>query len=81
MPKNENNYQQADEAVQYIVRRQVARKALHDIHQQVDEIEQQITSEKRNARYLLPLILIVLVVLLFFRVDVAQISRVFAGWF
>ncbi len=81
MGEGEKTVQQGDEVVEHIVRRQVARKAMHDIHHQVEDIGQQIDSEKRNARYLLPILFVLFALALFFLLDVPQLSRLFSGWF
>lgn len=81
MGQGEKTYQQTDETVEHIVRRQVARKAMQDIQHQVEDIEQQVNSEKRNARYLMPMLFILFTLVLFFLIDVPQLSRLFSGWF
>ena len=44
------------ELVNYKVHKRVAKKVMKDIHQQVDEIEQQVQTEKTASKVLLPLL-------------------------
>ena len=63
--------QDPEEIAAYKVKKRVAKQGLRRIQQQVDEIEQQVADEKHNARYLLPILglLLVLVLLLVFSPD------------
>jgi hypothetical protein len=81
MGQDKLDYQQTDEVVDHIVRRRVAKKAMRDIHQQVDDIEHQIHTEKRSARYMLPLILVLLTLFFIFMVDLPQLSRFISSFF
>jgi hypothetical protein len=81
MGQDKLNYQHADEVVDHIVRRRVAKKVMRDIHHQVDEIEYQVQSEKWNARYMLPLILVLVTLAIIFLVDIPQLSRLISSFF
>jgi hypothetical protein len=81
MGQDKLNHQQTDEVVEHIVRRRVAKKVIRDINLQVDDIEYQIQTEKRNARYLLPLILVLVTVTLFFLIDIPQLLRFISSLF
>jgi hypothetical protein len=81
MGQDKLDYQQSDEVVDHIVRRRVAKKVMRDIHHQVDEIEHQVQSEKRNARYMLPLILVLVTLAIIFLVDIPQVSRLISSFF
>jgi predicted neutral ceramidase superfamily lipid hydrolase len=81
MRQDELDCQDTDEVVEHIVRRRVAKKVMRDIHHQVDEIEHQVQSEKRNARCMLPLVLILVALALFFLVDIPQLSRLISSFF
>jgi hypothetical protein len=63
MDTNTSNEQTSD--MDFKLRRRVAKKVLTDIHKQVDEIEQQVQSERNARSYLLPALLMILLVLLF----------------
>ncbi len=56
--------QNPDEIAAYKVKKRVAKQGVRRIQQQVDEIEQQVADEKHNARFLLPILVLLLVVLL-----------------
>jgi hypothetical protein len=81
MGQDRLNYQHVDEVVDHIVRRRVAKKVMRDIHHQVDEIEHQLQSEKWNARYMLPLILVLVTLSIIFLVDIPQLSRLISSFF
>jgi hypothetical protein len=81
MGQDKQDYQHADEVVRHIVRRRVAKKVMRDIHRQVDDIEHQIQAEKRNARYLLPLILVLVVLAFFYLLDIPWLSRFISSFF
>lgn len=81
MNQQDQEQQQTEQVVEQLVQRRVARKALRDIYHQVDEIEQQVFSEKRNAKYLLPLGILLFVLVVIFLVKLPQISRLFSNLF
>jgi predicted neutral ceramidase superfamily lipid hydrolase len=81
MEQDKLNHQQIDEVVDHIVRRRVAKKVMRDIHHQVDDIEHQVESEKRNARYMLPLIFLLVTLTLFFLIDIPQLLRFISSLF
>jgi predicted neutral ceramidase superfamily lipid hydrolase len=81
MEQDKLNHQQIDEVVDHIVRRRVAKKVMRDIHHQVDDIEHQVESEKRNARYILPLIFFLVTLTLFFLIDIPQLLRFISSLF
>ena len=60
--------QNPEEIAAYKAKKRVAKEGLRRIQEQVDEIEQQVADEKHNARYLLPIVglLLVLVLVLVF---------------
>jgi hypothetical protein len=81
MQQDKLDYQQTDKVVDHIVRRRVAKKVMRDIHHQVDEIEYQVQSEKWNARYMLPLLLVLVTLAIIFLVDIPQLSRLISSFF
>jgi predicted neutral ceramidase superfamily lipid hydrolase len=81
MEQDKLNHQQTDEVIDHIVRRRVAKKVMRDIHHQVDDIEHQVESEKRNARYMLPLIFLLVTLTLFFLIDIPQLLRFISSLF
>lgn len=50
--------------VNYKTKKKVAKKVIDDLHGQVREIEATVEQEKRLSRYLVPLLVIVVLVLL-----------------
>lgn len=72
---NEKQVQTPQEVVEFKTRRKAAQAAIHSIHREVEEIERQAASEKRNARFLLPW-LIGLLALVLLLVYSPQIYRV-----
>jgi hypothetical protein len=81
MGEEKIQYQQTAEVVDELVKRRVAKKAIRDIHQQVEEIDKQIHAEKRSARYLLPLILIMSILGIYFLVKLPYFSRIMSSLF
>ena len=60
---NDNDKQvDTDDIVEHKVRRRVAKKVLKDIQRQVEDIEQQVATEKRATRLLLPVSLLIVLV-------------------
>jgi uncharacterized protein HemX len=59
-----SSVQSPEQVVEFKVKRQAAKRAFHSIQSQVDEVEQQIKSENKNARTLLPLLLLLVVLIL-----------------
>ena len=53
---NNQTDKEVTELVNYKVHKRVAKKVMKDIHQQVDEIEQQAQTEKTASKVLLPLL-------------------------
>ena len=56
--------QAVEDIVDHKIKRHLARRALRLIQRQVNEIEQQIDSEKKTARILLPVLLLLLLLAL-----------------
>lgn len=78
-PVENPDHQSAEKLVEHKVRRTVAKKVLHDISQQVEEIEREVSDEKKRTRYLIPVIVVALLlfILLF---NLPDLLRQVSGW-
>lgn len=60
-----NNHQEKDlsELVAHKVQRRVAKKVIRDIHQQVDEIEQQEKIAYQSGRFVIPVLMVLMLII------------------